>query len=121
MTDTNTNNTFDKTLRELRHGSALTELSESLAAVVAAVRATGKKGKLKLELSICPASKGETVCVMIEDTITTKLPQLEKPVSVFYSDEQNMLHRVDPRQKELELRSVPTPPTAELRQVQGAA
>jgi len=100
-------NTFDKTLREVRGGLVVSELSQKLGEVVGAVRATGKGGKLTLELKIRPASKGETVCVMVEDEIKVSLPKPEKATSVFYATESNLLERSDPRQKEFELREVP--------------
>src|SRR5262252_4072062 len=110
-------NTFDKTLREVRGGLVMTELSQKMTELVAAVRATGKGGKLTLELKIKPASKGETVCVMVEDDITVKLPKPEKATSVFYATEGNLLQRSDPRQKEFELQEVPQEKPAEVIQV----
>jgi hypothetical protein len=115
-------NAFDKTLRELRGGFAMSELSERLGEVVAAVRLTGKKGKLRLELEVKPASRGETVCVMVEDEISTKIPKPDRITTIFYADEQNLLQRQDPRQKEFELRTVKAPEVTEpLKEVRAAA
>ncbi len=105
--ETTITNTFDKTLREIRAGLVITELSQKLSELVAAVRATGKGGKLRLDLAIKPASKGETVCVMVEDDITVKLPKPERANTIFYSTEDNLLQRNDPRQSEFELKEVP--------------
>lgn len=113
-------NAFDRTLRDIRAGESLTELSEKLSELVAAVRATGKGGKLKYELTVKPASKGETVALMIVDNIDVKLPKSERAANIFFANDQNLLQRSDPRQRELELRSVPTPatPLREVEQVQ---
>jgi hypothetical protein len=100
------NNSFDKTLRELRHGAALDDCSKALAEVVAAVRATGKPGKLKLELSIVPTSRGDARCVTVHDDVAVKLPKGEKAITIFYADDENLLQRNDPRQRELALRQV---------------
>jgi hypothetical protein len=112
-------NTFEKTLREVRAGMAMSELSEGLANLVQAVRASGKGGKLVLELKIKPASKGETVCVFIEDEITVKAPKPEKASSIFFTTEDNLLQRQDPRQMVMELREVPAP-KQELKEVKNA-
>jgi hypothetical protein len=109
-------NTFEKTLREVRAGFAMNELSEGLAKLVESVRASGKSGKLVLELKIKPASKGETVCVLIEDDITVKCPKPEKASSIFFTTEDNQLQRNDPRQMTMELREVPAP-KQELKEV----
>lgn len=109
-------NTFEMTLREIRGGGALTELSTKLAELVAAVRATGKAGKLRLEIAVTPASRGEAVCLMLDDDISLKLPRLEKASSIFFATDQNLLQRQDPRQKEFELREV-NPAPQEIREV----
>lgn len=106
-TNTPPSNAFEKTLRELRGGMSVSELSERLAEVVAAVRASGKPGKLKYELDIRPASRGEVTTLMITDRVRTSLPERERATSIFYTTEQNTLQRNDPRQKEFTLKAVP--------------
>jgi hypothetical protein len=101
-------NAFAKTLQEIRSGYALSEASEKLAEVVNAVRATGRNGALTLRLNIKPASRGETVTLMVEDEIVVKLPKLDRPQTVFFAGENNLLQRNDPRQKEMEFRAVPS-------------
>lgn len=117
---TEIDNTFTTMLAEVRSGFALTELSEKLSELVSAVRASGKGGKLRLELSVTPASRGETVCVMVEDDITLKLPKPEKANTIFFSTDRNLLQRSDPRQSELKLREVEVP-VQELRQINAAS
>ena len=101
------NNAFEKTLRDVRYGHAVTEASEKLAQLVQAVRASGKGGRFTLTLSVKPASRGDTSTLMVEDDIAVKLPKQEKPQSVFFATDQNLLQRNDPNQKEFVLKTVP--------------
>lgn len=110
-------NSFDRTLREMRNGQCVEELSEQLAGLVAAVRLTGRGGSLTFKLTVKPASRGETVALMLTDDVNVKMPKAERPSNIFFANENNLLQRSDPRQKELELRSVTSPAVAELRSV----
>ena len=102
------------TLCELRNGRTLQELTDQLGEVVEAVRRTGKPGALTLRLTVKPFSKGKTdeevQPLAIEDAISTKLPQLERGVTLFFSDAGGGLERNDPRQMSLpELKKVDEP------------
>lgn len=92
---------FLGTLKEIRQGQSLHELSEHLAVLVEAVRATGRKGSLTYTLTIKPASKGETVTLMVEDAVSVKRPNPERGTTVFFATNDNGLQRNDPRQPEL--------------------
>lgn len=92
---------FLGTLKEIRQGQSLHELSEHLASLVEAVRATGRKGSLSYTLTVKPASKGETVTLMVEDAVTVKRPNPERGTTVFFAATDNTLQRNDPRQPEL--------------------
>lgn len=105
------------TLCELRGGRTIAELSEQLGEVIEAVRRTGKSGVLALRLTVKPFSKGKTdeevQPLAIEDAISTKLPQLERGVTLFFSDAGGGLERNDPRQMSLpELKKVEEPEPA---------
>ncbi len=113
-------NTFERTLRELRSGLAVSELSEELGKVIEAVRLTGKAGELVLRVKVKPASKGDVNTVLVEDRIDAKLPKPESAQTIFYTTEANGLQRSDPRQTEMKLTVVPVEKPAELRQVVGA-
>lgn len=99
---------FLETLREIRHGDCLDELAINLNDLVAAVRATGKKGELILKLSVSPAGSGKVETVDVADDIILKLPQLPKPSTLFFTTEDNGLQRQDPRQRAMELEPVPS-------------
>ncbi len=93
--------TFLDTLREIRRGVSLEELSDQLAALVASVRETGRPGKLTYTLVVKPASKGDTNTLMVQDAIKVAAPVLERATTVFYATTNNELQRNDPRQPEL--------------------
>ena len=68
-------------------GETVTLLGE----VIEAVRKTGKSGALTLRLTVKPFSKGKTdeevQPLAIEDAISTKLPQLERGVTLWWSEQ----------------------------------
>lgn len=99
---------FMETLRELRSGRTLEDLAEELAAVVQAVRNTGKAGELTLKLKIKPPGKGGATYLTIEDSVSTKLPKLDHADSVFFFTKDGGLSRHDPEQGELQFRAVAT-------------
>ena len=94
---------FTDTVGELGAGHTLDLLTEQMAEVVTAVAATGKVGKLNLELTVQPNG---AYGVAILDKITTKIPQPDRGASLFFIDKDGGLHRSDPNQIELPLRQV---------------
>jgi hypothetical protein len=109
-------NVFERTLRDIGAGSSAGELSQELRNLVGKVRATGKGGELTYRIKIKPASGGIVSAVMVQDKITLKLPELERPTTIMFTTDDNTLQRTDPRQKEMELKVVKEQP-AELRKV----
>lgn len=101
---------FTETLREIQRGSLLDELEEALVDTVRAVRETGKGGALKLEIKIKPASKGDNNQLFVDAKVTTSEPKADRPTTLFFATDANELLRKDPRQHELELRSIPAEP-----------
>lgn len=102
-------NSYEQTLREMRHGRSLQELSEQLALLVAAVRDTGKGGSLTYKITVKPASAGDVVTVQLEDDVKPNIPKPARGNSIFYANENNTLQRTDPRQREFDIREVPKP------------
>jgi hypothetical protein len=86
---------FDEFLREQRRGGVLFDASEALQVLVEAVEATGKPGSLTIKLSLKPDAKYGTA-VEVKDEITVKVPQPDKPSSLFYMDGSHNLVRHDP-------------------------
>lgn len=96
------------TLREIRQGALLDEASEELAEVVKRVSETGKAGALSLKLTVKPAGRGSVRTVVIVDEVTTKLPEPDKEVTVFFPTSEGNLSKQDPAQMNLGLRAVET-------------
>ena len=94
---------FTDILGELAAGETLDTLTSDLAQMVTAVKATGKTGKLTLELTIKPNG---AFGVEITDKITTKEPRDDRGSTLFFNDKDGGLHRRDPRQQDLPLRQV---------------
>lgn len=92
---------FIDTLKEIRRGEVVTDLTVELHDLVAAVRATGKKGELTIVIKVKPASKGDVNTLVIEDEVKVKLPKPEKGTTILFATDDNMLQRNDPRQPEL--------------------
>lgn len=80
----------------------LSEASNLLAEAVKASCATGKKATVTLTLTIEP----KLGAVNFVTKLASKIPTDEEPLCIFYADTDGNLHRDDPRQKELALRSV---------------
>lgn len=108
-----------------RRGNALSDLSEQLRAVSAAVQLTGRAGSLTFKVTIKPVSKGTQGAMVVVDDIKSKVPQLEPPSSIFFADAEGNLHREDPNQMKLGLRVIDVSASGEqhaepLRKVGGA-
>lgn len=106
---------FIETLRELRAGKTQDELADGLSEVVAAVRETGKAGRITLTITVTPASKGDVSTVFLSDKVTVSAPEFDRPATLFFATPENNLQRQDPNQRNLELRSVSEPTIADLR------
>ncbi len=90
---------FTDTLRDLRGGAVLDELSEKLNEVVAAVTSTGKEGTVTLKLKLKPLSEG--AMIQIEDDVVASVPRPSRGGTVMFPTPENNLSRRDPRQPDL--------------------
>lgn len=95
---------FTQFLQEQRNGSLHSELSEKLQELVQAVMEHDKGGSLTLVIKIKPAGNG--INLVLSDDVQCKPPQPERPVALFYADDDGNLSRRDPRQPELPLRDI---------------
>lgn len=111
---------FFDTLRDIRRGNLLEESADKLQEVVSAVEETGKSGKLIIEITVTPASKGQGA-VKVADKITAKLPTLPVGETIMFVTTDNNLVANDPRQRSLELRSVEQAGAEPLRDLSAAA
>lgn len=88
---------FTDVLRDMRRGWVVEEASQRLAEVVIAVQETGKAGKIALELTVKPQSRGDNA-VILSAKVAMKKPQADMPEAVFFADSDGSLLRDDPTQ-----------------------
>jgi hypothetical protein len=105
-------NQFSQWLATQRGGALEAELTALLASLVLAVRETGKAGEMTLKVQVKPATPGNQEQFFVADVVTSKIPEPDKPVSLFFFNEENLsLTRNDPRQQELPLQVLSQPNT----------
>lgn len=97
---------FNHVIAALNYGSTLEELSERLSQCVAASRDTGKASTLNLTLKIKPHRNGQ---YELAEKITTKIPDPERGITLMFGTPDGNLTRDDPRQIQLDLRTVDEP------------
>lgn len=103
---------FAAFIQEQRGGGLHGELSDALAELVLACDEHRKAGTLTLTIKVAPNSDGVTVTVT--DKLVVKAPEGERGAALFFVDADGNLNRRDPRQIELPLREVTTPPLREV-------
>jgi hypothetical protein len=87
-------------LREYRNGRAADVASRKMAELVQQVDETGKGGTLTITFKVKPEKGGGSQKTIACD-IKAKMPELDLPEAVFFSDEEGSLHRSDPQQREM--------------------
>lgn len=108
---------FLNIIQQHKAGAAISDLSAALKQVTSAVQLTGKTGKVTLEMTVTPATKGDPGTLVFLTKVKAKAPETEAPGSIFYADEDFNLVREDPKQARLPLKELETPVTAPLREV----
>lgn len=71
------------------------ELAENLTALIEAVKATGKAGRLTVAFEVKPLDGGGSA-VMFNDKIVLKLPEKNRDGSIAYIGRDGKLQRTDP-------------------------
>jgi hypothetical protein len=89
---------FTQFLREVRRGMTEAELDDAMQEVIDEAMKTGKSASLTLTLKVDIAGEGQ---IAVYDTISTKMPQPSKGMSLFFIGENGRPTRTDPRQMEL--------------------
>ena len=89
---------FAAVIQEARNGLLHADLSDKLADVVAGVVEHEKVGTVTLTLTVRPNAAGT---VTVTDDVKAKVPEGEKPASLFFADGHGNLSRRDPRQMEM--------------------
>lgn len=101
---------FASFLLEQARGKTHEELSRALFDVTAKVIETGKKGSFNLTIEIALLDKDPSNGLVITDVIKTKMPEHDRPASVFYADRSGNLSRRDPNQMSFDdLATLPEP------------
>ncbi|MFC0243652.1 hypothetical protein [Rhodopseudomonas telluris] len=90
-------------LREYRKGRAVDLASERLAELIQAVDETRKAGVLTLVIKVKPAKDGGSEKTL-QIEVKSKIPEVDLPDAVFFSDSAGNLHRSDPTQTEMRFR-----------------
>lgn len=101
---------FGSFLLEQARGRTHDELSQALHDVTAKVIETGKKGSVTLVLNIALLDKDPENGLVVTDEIKTKLPEHDRPASMFFPTKDGSLSRRDPRQMSFDdLATLPEP------------
>lgn len=101
----NIDSAFLQLLQLHRDGQVLNDLATAMREAIEASQLQGKPAGLTLKLVFKPAANGSNA-VMVADKIKTTLPEPRPVTSFFFSDDHGNLHRNDPNQKELPLRTI---------------
>lgn len=88
------------TLRDIRGGEALEDLSAKLQELVQAVQSTNASGTLVLKISVKPM-KGSTEAVVVTDDIVLKKPEVKSSGTVMFPTVEGNLQRHHPKQDDL--------------------
>ncbi|MBC6444595.1 MAG: hypothetical protein GDA50_04075 [Alphaproteobacteria bacterium GM202ARS2] len=94
---------FTDVLGEIENGAMLHDLTEAVYSMVAQVTDVRKPGKMTLVLDFVPTGR-ETV--NIDATLKVKEPEHDRPSTTFFVGKDFGLHRDDPSQDRLPLRTV---------------
>lgn len=92
------------TLQHVRGGMLIIEASEQLAEVVRAVETTGKAGEITIKLQVKKLSRSGALEII--DKLTSKVPQEAPLTTMLYPTPEGNLITQDPRQQQLDLKSV---------------
>ena len=97
---------FEEVLAEMEGGRVLYDLEEGLTNLIAAVMDTKKPGTIELKIAVAPTGRGS---VTMATNVKTKEPEHDRPTSTFFVDDKWQLHRDDPRQEKMDLRTADEP------------
>jgi nitrogen fixation protein len=91
----------DQLATDFERGQLDHDLTSDLNTLVKAVRATGKKGKIRLTIEVKPCDLNASQ-VEISNDITLALPRAPRQRTLAFTTEAGTLQREDPRQMGLE-------------------
>lgn len=100
-------NAFLQVMQTHDGGEVCNELADAMREATAAVVLSGKASTVEFKVKFTPAAKGAFGVVFSKPKVKKSEP--ERGSSIWFSDEAGNLHRNDPRQRELPLRTVADP------------
>lgn len=93
-------------LNEIRRGAVVEEASRLLHELIAAVKHTGKAGRLTLTFDV--SEQKNTQMLLVKDAVAAKIPKLERPHTLWFVDDNGNPTRQDPHQLAFEgIRALP--------------
>ncbi|HNE34838.1 MAG TPA: hypothetical protein PK365_20855 [Nitrospira sp.] len=96
---------FTDVIRDIAGGELVDEATTAINNLVTAVDETGKGGSVVVKITVKPNGRGGGVNVGYD--VAAKIPQGEKLTSVMWPTPEGDLLATDPRQKTLDLKTVP--------------
>ncbi len=102
------------TIRHLHGGTFLDLASDSLAELVSAVDSTGKPGEITIKINVKKMSKG---AMGVIGKLSLRKPQEAPDATLMFPTPDGDLLTQDPRQQNLELRTVPAQAETQLKKV----
>lgn len=110
---------FAAFIQEQSSGQLHDELSTKLHDLIAAVQKTGKSGQIVLKVDVKPIAGTNGKTLTVTDSVAAKIPQGDRPKSIFFVDGDGNLSRNDPQQPVLTgLREVESTTPSTLRSAQ---
>lgn len=100
-------NAFLQVMQTHDGGEICNELADAMREATQAVVLSGKASTVEFKVKFTPAARGAFGVVFSKPQVKKSEP--ERASSIWFGDEHGNLHRNDPRQKELPLRSVQDP------------
>ncbi len=108
MTDHNPKPVLDGNLKSLnalfqslRGGTMMVDMADALTSAVAAVRDTGKKAVLTLEIVVAPATNTKNNALVFSDDIKVKFPKPDRDQTIMFANDNLVLSRRDSSQPNL--------------------
>lgn len=98
-------------LREYRKGRAVDLASQRLAELIQAVDETNKEGDITIKIKVKPQKGGGSEKTLAIG-VMCKIPEIDLPEAIFFSDTEGNLHRTDPAQAELRFKDANEPAAA---------
>lgn len=99
-------------LAYINKGTLDAEATESLARLVKAVRETGKKGSITIQIQCSMLNTRDENAVKLTPSIKLSIPELDRAETIMFSTHEGDLLRDDPDQIQMDLRVVNTSPAA---------